>query len=73
MTLCNNFKTRYYASRSVEGCADMPLLPHLIQLSTPGSVDRTKMLELRKGSKGESNPGSLDCESCIQPLSYRAT
>ena len=25
MTQCNtNFKTRYYASRSVEGCANMP-------------------------------------------------
>ena len=27
---------------------------------------------LRNGSKGDSNPGSLDCESGILPLSYRA-
>ena len=30
------------------------------------------MSKLRNGSKGDSNPGSLDCESGILPLSYRA-
>ena len=30
------------------------------------------MPKLRNGSKGDSNPGSLDCESGILPLSYRA-
>ena len=30
------------------------------------------MHKLRNGSKGDSNPGSLDCESGILPLSYRA-
>ena len=30
------------------------------------------MAKLRNGSKGDSNPGSLDCESGILPLSYRA-
>ena len=30
------------------------------------------MPNLRNGSKGDSNPGSLDCESGILPLSYRA-
>ena len=32
----------------------------------------TKMPKLRNGSKGDSNPGSHDCESGILPLSYRA-
>ena len=31
-----------------------------------------KMAKLRHGSKGDSNPGSLDCESGILPLSYCA-
>ena len=35
-------------------------------------MKRTKMPKLRNGSKGDSNPGSLDCESGILPLSYRA-
>ena len=30
------------------------------------------MPKLGNGSKGDSNPGSLDCESGILPLSYRA-
>ena len=30
------------------------------------------MPKLRNGSKGDSNPGPLDCESDILPLSYRA-
>ena len=30
------------------------------------------MLKLRNSNKGDSNPGSLDCESGILPLSYRA-
>ena len=30
------------------------------------------MPNLRNGSKGDSNPGSLDCESGILPLSYCA-
>ena len=30
------------------------------------------MPNLRNGTKGDSNPGSLDCESGILPLSYRA-
>ena len=30
------------------------------------------MPNLRNGSTGDSNPGSLDCESSIMPLSYRA-
>ena len=28
------------------------------------------MPKIRNGSKGDSNPGSLDCESSILPLSY---
>ena len=35
-------------------------------------MKRTKMPKRRNGSKGDSNPGSLDCESDILPLSYRA-
>ena len=35
-------------------------------------MERTKMSNLRNGSKGNANPGSLDCESGILPLSYRA-
>ena len=31
------------------------------------------MPNLRNGSKGDSNPGSLDCESGILPLSYRVS
>ena len=31
------------------------------------------MPNLRNGSKGVSNPGSLDCESGILPLSYCGT
>ena len=30
------------------------------------------MITLRNGSKGHSNPGFLDCESDILPLSYGA-
>ena len=30
------------------------------------------MLKLRNGSKGDSNPGSLDCESGVLSLRYRA-
>ena len=30
------------------------------------------MPKLLNGIKGDSNPGSLDCESVILPLSYRA-
>ena len=30
------------------------------------------MPKLLNGIKGDSNPGSLDCESGILPLSYRA-
>ena len=30
------------------------------------------MPKLQNGSKGDSNPGFLDCESGILPLSYRA-
>ena len=35
------------------------------------STERTKMPKLWNGSKGNSNPGCLDCESGILPLSYR--
>ena len=38
--------------------------------STRASMERTKMPNLRKGSKGGFEPGSLDCESGILPLSY---
>ena len=37
-----------------------------------GIVELTEMSKLRNGSKGDSNPGSLDCESDILPLIYRA-
>ena len=30
------------------------------------------MPNLQNGSKGDSSPGSLDCESGVLPLSYRA-
>ena len=40
--------------------------------STGTTMERTKMPNLRNGTKGDSNPGSLDCESGILPLSYRA-
>ena len=30
------------------------------------------MPKLRNGTKGDSNMGSLDCESGVLPLSYRA-
>ena len=44
-----------------------------IQLSRQGRQWRErKMPNLRNGSKGDSNPGSLDCESGILPLSYCA-
>ena len=33
-----------------------------------GNMERIKMPELRNGSKGDSNPGSLDCESGILTL-----
>ena len=35
-------------------------------------MKRTNMPTVRNGSKWDSNPGSLDCESDILPLSYRA-
>ena len=44
-----------------------------MQLSELGVVERTKMQRLRNGSKGDSNPGSLDCESGILPVRYRAS
>ena len=34
-------------------------------------MERTKMPNLRNGSKGDSTPGSLDCESAVLPLNYR--
>ena len=37
-----------------------------------GVVERTNMPQLLNRSKGDSNPGSLDLESSILPLSYRA-
>ena len=37
-----------------------------------GIVERTKMLTLRNGSKGDSNPDSLDWDTGILRLSYRA-
>ena len=40
--------------------------------STGATMERTNMSNLRNGNKGDSNPGSLDCESGILPLSYRA-
>ena len=40
--------------------------------STGTSMERMKIANLRNGSKGDSNPGSLDCEPGILPLSYRA-
>ena len=44
-----------------------------IQLSRQERQRRErKMPNLRNGSKGDSNPGSLDCESGILPLSYCA-
>ena len=39
--------------------------------STGASMERTNMPTLRNGNKGDSNPGALDCESGILPLSYR--
>ena len=41
--------------------------------STGASMERTKMPNLRNGSKGDSNPCSLDCESGILLLSYLAS
>ena len=35
-------------------------------------MKRTKMPKLQNGSKGDSNPGSIDCESGILQLSYHA-
>ena len=35
-------------------------------------MERTKMPNLRNGSKWDSNPGSLDCESGILPQRQRA-
>ena len=35
-------------------------------------MEKTKMPKLLNDSKGDSQPGSLDCESGILPLSYRA-
>ena len=40
--------------------------------STGASMERTKMPNIRNCSKGDSNPGSLDCGSGILPLSYHA-
>ena len=40
--------------------------------STGASMERTEMPNLQNDSKGDSNPGSLDCESGILPLSYCA-
>ena len=36
-------------------------------------MERTKMTKLRKSSKGDSNPGSLDCEYGILSLSSTNT
>ena len=53
-----------------------PLYSHVLIYtaeSTGASMERTKMPNLRNGSKGDSNPGSLDCESGNLPLSYNVT
>ena len=39
--------------------------------STRASMEITKMPNLRYGNKGGGDPGSLDSESSILPLSYR--
>ena len=39
---------------------------------TGATMEIMKMSKLWNGSKGNSNPGSLDCESGILPLNYRA-
>ena len=39
---------------------------------TGASMERTKTAKLRNGNKWDSNPGCLDCESGILPLSYDA-
>ena len=44
-----------------------------IQLSRLGPQWRERKCPIfEKVAKGDSNPGSLDCESSILPLSYRA-
>ena len=45
-----------------------------IQLSEQGRQWRERKFPIFETvTKGDSNPGSLDCESGILPLSYRAT
>ena len=41
------------------------------QLNELGHRGEKENIKLRYSSKGDSNPGSLDCESGILPLSYR--
>ena len=45
---------------------------HLYSWVNWGFVDRIKLPQLRNRSKGDSNPGSLNCEFGILPVSYRA-
>ena len=37
-----------------------------------GVAERTKMTVLRNSSKGNQNPGSVNCESGVLPQKYRA-
>ena len=43
-----------------------------IQLSRLRRREENENAQIRNGSKGDSNPGSLDCGSGIVPLSYCA-
>ena len=45
---------------------------HLPWLRRRGDNENAHAPNLRNGIKGDSNPGSLDCESGILPLSYCA-
>ena len=47
-------------------------LPSPTAESTGASMERMKMPNLETVTKRDSNPGSLDCEFGILPLSYRA-
>ena len=64
---CSNYAHRLNTHISTTVYSQVPI--YTVK-STGASMERTKKPKLRNSSKGDSNPGSHDCESGILPLSY---
>ena len=66
---CSNYTRRPFAHISTTVYSQVVIYT---AESIGTSMEKTKMPKFRYGSRGDSNPHSLDCESGILQLSYRA-